>query len=222
MPPRKLVLVHGLFVNGYIMYGLARYFRKQGREVLVMDYPTCRQALAETAALWLPRLQDFAGKEALDFVGHSLGGLLIRHFHTLWPQGFHRVVTLGTPHTHSAAGAYFRRFYDGKLIGLSWPQGLDGQAPPWDSSVPLLSVAGTRGSGLGTCFGLFRGEASDGTVAVAETRLPQAAAYAELPYTHTGMLFSKRVAKLADAWLCAQTHPDIHPNSIPALSTNSA
>lgn len=211
---RKLVLVHGLFVNRYIMTALARYFRKRGRQVLVLNYPTTRQTLAQTAADWLPEIQAFAGEDKLDFIGHSLGGLLIRHLRQQWPQGFHRVVTLGTPHMCSAAGAYFHRFREGKLLGLSWPDALDGNAPPWDAHIPLLSIAGTKSGGLGTWFGLFRDEPSDGTVAVAETRLPQASAWCELPYSHTQMLFVRRVCEVIEAWLDGRAHPDIHPNPV--------
>lgn len=214
--PRKLVLVHGLFVNRHIMTALARYFRQRGWQLLVLNYPTTRQTLAQTAADWLPRIQAFADGEKLDFVGHSLGGLLLRHLCQQWPQGFHRAVTLGTPHICSAAGEYFHRFHQGKLLGLSWPEALDGNAPPWDARIPLLSLAGTKSSGLGTWFGLFRDEASDGTVAVAETRLPQASACCELPYSHTQMLFSRKVCEVVEAWLEGRTHPDIHPN--PSLS----
>lgn len=211
--PRKLVLIHGLFVNRHVMYALARHFRRQGRDVLLLNYPTCRQTLAQTARQWLPRIQAFAGEAQVDVIAHSLGGLLLRHLRQMWPQGFHRAVTLGTPHLGSAAGAYFHRFRHGKLLGQSWPYALDGHAPEWHAACPLLSLAGTRASGVGSLFGLFRGEASDGTVSVAETRLPQAAAYCELPCSHTGMLFAKAVIEVCDAWLQDMPHPAIRRNA---------
>lgn len=200
MSSKKLVLVHGLFVCGRIMRPLARHFHGLGYETLILDYPTRTKTLAETADDWLPRIRQFADGEPLDFVGHSLGGLLIRHLRARMPTQMRRVATLGTPHIESAAGQYFRRFRDGKIIGKSWQNALDGHAPAWDADIPLLSVAGTKSNGLGKWFGLFRDEISDGTVALAETRLPQAAAYCEVPYGHTSMLFAKEVHEVLVRW----------------------
>lgn len=212
--PRKLVLVHGLLVNGHVMRPLARHFRNAGYDTLIVDYPTRSRTLTDSADAWLPRIRAFADGQALDLIGHSLGGLLIRHLRIRMPQEIRRVVTLGTPHMQSAAGAYFRRFYRGKMIGASWADALDGHAPPWDSAIPLLSIAGTKAKGLGKWFGLFRGEPSDGTVAVAETRLPQATAYCDLPYGHTGMLFAREVMHVASEWLESGTsrHPALFLN----------
>ncbi|MDO5090337.1 MAG: alpha/beta fold hydrolase [Cardiobacteriaceae bacterium] len=206
---RKLVLIHGLFLNRHIMGRLARHFRRRGWQVLTLDYPTTRQTLADTAADWLPRIQAFAAGDSVDAVGHSLGGLLIRHLQAQWPQGFHRVVTLGTPHNGSVTGAYFHGFAKGALIGQAWPHGLDGHAPAWHADIPLLSIAGTKNTGVGSLFGLFRDQAGDGTVTVAETRLAEAAAYCDLPYSHTGMLFAREIADVATAWLGERAHPQI-------------
>lgn len=198
---RKVVIIHGLFVCGHIMRPFARHLRRNGYDTLIADYPTRRRTLSDNADDWAPRIMQFADGDAVDMIGHSLGGLLIRHLRLRLPQHIRRVATLGTPHIHSAAGEYFRRFRHGNLIAQSWPDALDGHAPPWDATIPLLSLAGTKAGGIGTWFGLFRDEASDGTVAVAETRLPEAAAYAELPYSHTGMLFAKEVMQATTQWL---------------------
>lgn len=183
------------------MRPMARRFRRLGYDVLIVDYPTRRQTPAQSAAAWVPHIRRFAGGQTVSCIGHSLGGLFIRHLHPYLPEQIHRVVTLGTPHLHSAAGQYFRRFWRGRLIGQSWEEGLDGRAPAWDARIPLLSIAGTRAQGVGKWFGLFRDEANDGTVAVSETRLPQAQGYRELPYSHTGLIFAGEVVAVAHEWL---------------------
>lgn len=217
---RKVVLVHGLFVNRHIMRPLARHFRRQGYDTLTVNYPTRSRTLAETAAILLPQIEAFADGQPVDLIGHSLGGLLIRHLRLLLPPGrIRRAATLGTPHLHSAAAQYFRRFWHGKIIAQSWPQALDGNAPPWDAAIPLLSIAGTKARGVGTWFGLFREEASDGTVAVWETRIPNAAGVCDLPYGHTSMLFAREVMDILTQWLengrCA--HPGYQESARPAL-----
>jgi hypothetical protein len=57
-------------------------------------------------------------------------------------------------------------------------------------------VAGTRRMGLGRFFGQFEGD-SDGTVAVAETRLPGLAAHALIHASHSGLIVSREAADLA-------------------------
>ena len=74
-------------------------------------------------------------------------------------------------------------------------------APPWDPAIPLLSIAGTKSFGIGSTLRLFAAdEPNDGTVAVAETELPEAAAYHRLPTTHTALQFDSDAAQLVNAW----------------------
>lgn len=55
-------------------------------------------------------------------------------------------------------------------------------------------IAGSRAMGLGRMAGLT-GKASDGTVALCETQSEILTARITLPVSHTGMLFSSRVAR---------------------------
>ena len=61
-------------------------------------------------------------------------------------------------------------------------------------------VAGRTPLGLGQFFGGIR-EASDGTVAVAETRLAGLADHVVVPASHSGLLLSPRAAQQAVAFL---------------------
>jgi hypothetical protein len=70
----------------------------------------------------------------------------------------------------------------------------------WAVSRELGIIAGTRPMGLGRLFTKFD-EDSDGTVAVSETRLPGATDYLTLPVSHTGLMYSQRVAREAGAFL---------------------
>ena len=80
-------------------------------------------------------------------------------------------------------------------------QGLDGEAPPWDGSIPLLSIAGTKAIGVGNALHIFAAdEPNDGTVAVSETELPQAAAFYRLPTSHSALQFDRKAVALADCW----------------------
>lgn len=203
-PSPKILLVHGLFMRATMMMPLATRLRRQGFVCLALTYPTRQQTLHDSVAQHLPRIQDFAADAPLYAVGHSLGGLYLRHLLATWPEGLahSRVVTLGTPHLGSKVGAYFReRGWRRSIIGHCWEAGLDGSAPPWDPAIPLLSIAGTKSFGIGSTLRLFAAdEPNDGTVAVAETELPEAAAYHRLPTTHTALQFDSDAAQLVNAW----------------------
>lgn len=72
--------------------------------------------------------------------------------------------------------------------------------PPWDGARELGVIAGTRPLGVGRLApGL--GRPNDGTVAVAETKLVGMTDYAELPVTHTWLLYSRPAARQVCAFL---------------------
>jgi hypothetical protein len=61
-------------------------------------------------------------------------------------------------------------------------------------------IAGCRGLGIGRL--LHRIDApNDGTVSVAETRVPGLAGHAEVGVSHTGLVYSRKVAQLTAQFL---------------------
>ena len=202
--PPKVLLVHGLFMRATMLRPMMAQLRRRGYRCLALTYPTRNQTLHDSVAQHLPQIQDFAGDASLFAIGHSLGGLYIRHLHQQWPQRLAagRVVTLGTPHLGSKVGRYFyERPWRRRILGHCWEQGLDGNAPAWDAAIPLLSIAGTKAIGVGSALGIFAAdEPNDGTVAVSETELPQAAAFYRLHTSHSALQFDRTAAALADRW----------------------
>ena len=202
--PPKVLLVHGLFMRATMLRPMMAQLRRRGYQCLALTYPTRKQTLHDSVAQHLPRIVEFAGDAPLFAIGHSLGGLYIRHLHQQWQQGLAagRVVTLGTPHLGSKVGRYFyERPWRRRILGHCWEQGLDGNAPAWDAAIPLLSIAGTKAIGVGSALGIFAAdEPNDGTVAVSETELPQAAAFYRLHTSHSALQFDRTAAALADRW----------------------
>ena len=202
--PPKVLLVHGLFMRATMLRPMMAQLRRRGYRCLALTYPTRKQTLHDSVAQHLPRIVEFADDAPLFAIGHSLGGLYIRHLHQQWPQRLAagRVVTLGTPHLGSKVGRYFyERPWRRRILGHCWEQGLDGNAPAWDAAIPLLSIAGTKAIGVGSALGIFAAdEPNDGTVAVSETELPQAAAFYRLHTSHSALQFDRTAAALADRW----------------------
>jgi pimeloyl-ACP methyl ester carboxylesterase len=185
---------------GFDMALLQHRLRGAGYRPVRFHYASLRRTLQENAL----SLADFTA--ALDepivhFVGHSLGGLVIRHLFHMRPQSRPgHVVTLGTPHKPSQTAQMLYKAAFGPLLGRSLEQGLLGGVPPWPGTHALGVIAGSLGIGIGRLFpGLPK--PNDGTVAVAETELNGAADHIVLPVTHTGMLISSEVAKQTAAFL---------------------
>lgn len=134
-------------------------------------------------------------------VAHSLGGLITLSALELQPElPVQRVVCLGSPLCGSAAADGLARLpVMGAALGHSRSLLRDG-CRPWRGRAQVGMVAGNRPIGLGQVLGRFDGE-SDGTVAVAETRLEGLADHVVLPTSHTGLAFSPLAARQVIAFL---------------------
>jgi pimeloyl-ACP methyl ester carboxylesterase len=193
MTPEIVVLVHGLWVSARNMGLLQRRLKAAGFRALAFSYSTVQTAPRLNAM----ELNAFCRKldaPVLHFVGHSLGGIVLRHlFHDYpdLPPG--RVVTLGTPHQPSSAARSLSRMQPGRLaMGRSVQEGLLGGAPPWDARHQLGSIAGTLRFGMGILVPGIPAP-SDGTVAVAETKIDGMTDHITAPVSHFGLLLSRRV-----------------------------
>ncbi|MGF1615512.1 MAG: esterase/lipase family protein [Gammaproteobacteria bacterium] len=208
MEKEAVVLVPGLFMGGISMAVLQRRLDVCGFEAHRFSYYSSRLTPAQNAV----RLNDFlwiVRSPVVHFVGHSLGGLVLRHLFARFPdQRPGRVVTLGTPHCGSFVAARLARVAPLRwLLGASLREGLLGEVPPWQDTHPLAVIAGTLSLGAGELIpGLAK--PNDGTVAVIETELPGMRAHVQLPVTHTGLLVSPVVVRYVCEYLKTGAFPD--------------
>ncbi|MGH6636187.1 MAG: esterase/lipase family protein, partial [Gammaproteobacteria bacterium] len=189
-----VVLIHGLFLNGYEMSFLRFQLSRAGYLPRRFRYLSVRCSPASVAEQLRRVVQDLdAGR--IHFLCHSLGGLVIRHYFALFEDLRHgRIVTLGTPHQGSGVARYLSTFTLGQtLLGKSNRRGVSGDVPAWNGACALGSIAGTRSMGLGRMITELS-KPNDGTVAVAETHLHGAKDHIALPVSHLGMLVSRQVA----------------------------
>ena len=201
MASERVVLLHGLYLRAYAMWPLKKRLEERGYACIAYSYRSFADSVCENAAR-LARFVDAIDADVVHFVGHSLGGIVIRHLIGRFPeQRPGRVVTLGTPHHYCHVANVFAE-HDALrwLLGASYEEGLDGNLPPWPRDRALASIAGDVAVGLGQVVpGLP--SPNDGTVSVEETRVDGGALHLTLHVTHSSMLLSTRVADEVAAFL---------------------
>jgi pimeloyl-ACP methyl ester carboxylesterase len=204
---RTVVLLHGIWSHGVGMFVVRRQLeREYGLDVHYYNYPSLKGTLDHNAAA-LYRFVDRLGKDGVHIIGHSLGGVVaLRMLATRDDAPAGRIVCLGSPLTGSRAAEFLNRqdWADG-LLGATLPQGvLEASANDWGSHVcaerDVGVIAGNVPLGVGRIVTTFDGP-SDGTVAVAETRLDGTRDHLVMPVSHRGMVVSRRVADQAWAFL---------------------
>jgi len=197
MPVERVVLVHGLWMNGTELGMLGHRLRREhGFEVRTFSYPTMQGDVSAICAALAGFASEVAGDGRVHLVGHSLGGVMV--YRTLTDCAARidgNAVLLGAPLNGSKAARAVSRWP--MLRPLLGPHVLDelveSRARCWTGERALGAIAGTLRVGTGQFFAHFD-EDNDGTVAVSETRIPGLTDHLVLPHSHFGMLLAADVA----------------------------
>lgn len=197
----RVILLHGIWNHTPVLWPLAERLRAKGFETETFGYPSVlggAEAAAQQLAAKL-RLDARKGKGPAHLVGHSLGGLVSLLAAQDPELPAQRIVCLGSPLTGSAAARAVRERGLGFGMGRSARVLLKGlEHAPTQREVG--AIAGTLEVGLGRVFGTFDGP-HDGTVAVAETRLPGLVDHREVRASHMGLLVSRPAAEAVASFL---------------------
>lgn len=196
-----VILLHGLMMRRPALLPMAWRLRRRGFSPELFTYSTLWRDPEEAIAALTARLRGLSGRP-VHLLAHSLGGLValeaLRREPGL-PVG--RIVCLGSPIAGSAAARGLAERGWGRICGRSGGLLCAGvSALPAGREVGM--IAGSRRMGLGRLFGHFQGD-HDGTVAVAETRLPGLAAHVVIHASHSGLIVSPEAAELAAGFLAA-------------------
>ena len=196
-----VVLVHGLWMPGWVMKVMEIRLRRCGFHPVVFSYPSMRSSLSHNASL----LSHFvAGSTAsrIHFIGHSLGGLLVLQMLAEFPeQRTGRVILAGSPYNASCVATRLSRRKPGHyILGRSMLQWLGQKAPERHTQYELGVIAGRKSIGAGRL--IYRlSRPNDGVVTVAETRIPNMSDQIVLNVSHSGMLLSAELAFQAYSFL---------------------
>jgi len=189
-------------MHGVAMEYHRRYLVRSGFATLSYSYPSVRLSLAENAEDLVQFARDLAAPH-IDWVGHSLGGIVILCALARAPYlQSGRVVLAGTPYCGSrAAETLERQVFGALLLGRSVREWLATPKPMDFGACEIGVIAGSVGFGLGRVVAPDLSQPNDGTVTVEETIIPDARDNIVLPITHTGMLASRAVARQIVAFL---------------------
>jgi len=217
LPPmqgKAVVILHGLFRTRSAMANL-RSAIADGNDysVFCMGYPTTRGSVADHARSLDSAVRSLEGITELNFVAHSLGNLVVRHWLKDFADGgvslaagqsFGRMVMLAPPNFQpQLATKLLRTQFATFVAGAAAEQ----MATGWEDLESRLTtphfefgvLAGGKGDGRGY-NPLIPGD-DDGVVTVESTRLPGARDFRCLPVLHSFFMNDHKVHEMTARFL---------------------
>lgn len=201
LPPlegRAVIMIHGMGRSNKTWSRLNARFRELGAITIGFDYPSTQCAISDSAEYLHQVIENLDGIDQIDFVCHSMGGLVVRaYLEKYHDPRIHRMVMLAVPNRGAemadlVAGWPLYRWICGPggcQLGTD-PSGRIASlpTPPFEFAV----VAGGRGTETGY-NPLIPGD-DDGTITVTSTQLPGATDFLQVNgVMHSFLMFDQRV-----------------------------
>jgi len=194
-----VLLVHGLGRTPLSLQGLARTLRRAGHRTTLFGYYAFAEHYDRIVARLASKLRAMARTpQPVALIGHSLGGLLLRHALPEAPDlRVRRLIMLGTPNQPPRLAVRANRWLPFRVFtrscgSLLATPGAFARIPP--PAVPYTLVAGT--AGRRRVPGPFGREPNDGVIAVSETLVDMDDQPHLLPVRHTFMMNDVRLQRL--------------------------
>ena len=193
-----VILLHGLARTQGSMEKIAEHLRKENYQVVNLGYPSRHHAIEKLADMAIkPALKECQEHSKINFVTHSLGGILVRQYLSRYEiNDLHRVVMLGPPNQGSEVVDKMADVPGFHLI--NGDAGL--QLGTQENSVPITLgpaefdlgvVAGT--SSINLILSLIIPGQDDGKVSVERTKLDGMNDHVVMDVTHSFMMRNKHV-----------------------------
>ncbi|GAB4161240.1 MAG: alpha/beta hydrolase [Planctomycetaceae bacterium] len=208
LPPMKgkaVIVVHGIIRSSKSFAKMREQLKKEGFTVIGFDYPSTRVEITKSANYLHKVITSLKGIEEINFVVHSMGGLVVRAYlinHR--DKRIRRMVMLGVPnHGARMADTLKKNPLFRLVLGpagqqlVSDPQGVINSLPIPDFEFGI--VAGSRGTIKGY-NPLIPGD-DDGTVSVSSARLAGARDFITVKCLHSFLMSHPRTIEFTSRFL---------------------
>lgn len=205
MTGHAVILLHGIARSSKAMAKIGDRLEAEGYLIVPFDYPSTREGLGGCARFLDEVVCSLEGVEQISFVGHSMGGLVVRK----WMADFRderiaRLLMLGTPNHGAQLADRFGGLWMYQLVlgpgGRDLVSSEDGEIArlPIPQS-PFAVIAGAKGDGRG--YNPWLDGDDDGVVSVSSVQLDGADDYLELPVLHSFLPHDERVIEAVVSYL---------------------
>lgn len=204
---KHIVLLHGLWESKSLMGPISKRFNKEGYISHTIDYSTVNINFNDLFSQ-LDKVVLEAYDEPVYFLGHSLGGVMLRtYFDLCGPVENSKLVTMGSPHQPSHAAEFIKKIGLSKMFGNAMELGLIEKHcnDEWVHDMPMGNIAGDLPIGLIQLIpqnflkGITRSH--DGMVLVDETHVKGQTDHVVVNCSHIAMPYAKETFRQASNFL---------------------
>ena len=190
-----VILIHGLLQSSRCMVQMGANLEQAGYTAVEFDYPSTQVSIPEAARYLNQLIQSLDGIDEINFVTHSMGGLVVRAYTMEYHDPrIKRMVMLGPPNQGAELADLTHQYW---IIRTAAGPGARQLVTRADGLIPKLPVpkfefaviAGSRGTPAGW-NPLIPGD-DDGTVTVESTKLAGAADFTTVRALHSRLLWNE-------------------------------